>query len=44
MVWASVGVGWKGPIVILPSKRKDEDGEDRVFCMSSEVYIKRYDC
>jgi len=41
MIWASVGIGWKGPIVILPSKRKDADGEDKVFRLDSRDYVRK---
>jgi transposase len=41
MVWAGVGHGYKTELIILPSKKKDADGEARVFRLNAEQYIRR---
>jgi hypothetical protein len=40
MVWATVGYGWKGPLVVFPSK-KSVDGELRQFRLDAAAYIRR---
>ena len=40
MVWGSVGYGFKGPLIIFPSKVSKE-GELRQFRLDSEGYVRR---
>lgn len=40
MVWGTVGYGWKGPLVVFPSK-KSVDGELRTFRLDAAAYIRR---
>lgn len=40
MIWAAVGVGFKSPIVILPSKRT-QDGELVAYRLDAERYIRK---
>jgi transposase len=41
MVWGAIGKGFKSKLVILPSKREDDDGEVKVFRLDSESYVRR---
>lgn len=40
MVWATAGFGWKGPLVVFPSK-KMVDGERRQFRLDAAAYVRR---
>lgn len=39
MVWGAIGVGYRSPVVVLPSKRLD-DGELRVFRLDAKSYVR----
>jgi len=41
LVWGAVGIGYKGPLIIFPSKMKDTDGDARVFRLDSRKYINK---
>jgi transposase len=40
MVWSTIGYGWKGPLIVFPSK-KMEDGERRQFRLDAPAYVRR---
>jgi hypothetical protein len=41
MVWAAVGHGFKSELIILPAKKKDEDGQPRSFRLDADQYVRR---
>ena len=41
MVFAAVGIGYKSPLIILPSKMTDEDGESRAYRLNADRYCQR---
>lgn len=41
MVWAAVGWNFKSELVVLPSKKRDDDDNVSVFRLDAQSYIKR---
>ena len=41
LIFAAVGMNYKSPLIVLPSKKRSEEGEVRVFRLDSASYVRR---
>jgi len=41
LVWAACGVGYKGPLIVFPSRLRDDVGDSKVFRLDARRYIDK---
>jgi len=41
LVWAAIGVGYRSPLVVFPSRHTNADGDETTFRLNNQLYIRR---